>query len=408
MLPRQMSRAAVAAAIVLSMSAADAQFYGDGCPACGPVSTPVASCVPIQPVQTTCYQTVPVTTYKQERQTVKVPYYETEYQEREVTVMRPVTSSREVEVPTVSHHNVTEYHAVNRDMGRWVTRYQPIKKCTACQVDPRLGLIGWLNRTGYSFRTAFMPNYTTSRHYVPNMMACTVPVTRQVAVRGTRRVTVNETRMVAERKTERIPVQRLAWRKETRTVMRPQTAYRTVPIGTQLAYGYGSHRYGGYGLGSVTTFVPAILEDSRTVLAPTPDPISENPRTADGRTMFYEDDEDDEDANSIRYDRRHRSADDHDSSFRKSSRSHSLESVPQKRRFSDDDSHSIEPIDDFSTLGTSVNRPGQVVIPAVYQRLDVVLSESPGWNRTSPKTALKSSRAATRPSQISLTQSFDN
>ena len=98
MLPRQMFRAALTVAVVLSMSTASAQFYNKGC----------SSCVPIQPVQTTCYQTVPVTTYRQEKQTVQEPYYQTAYEDREVTVMRPVTVRREVEVPTVSYRTVTK------------------------------------------------------------------------------------------------------------------------------------------------------------------------------------------------------------------------------------------------------------------------------------------------------------
>ena len=123
------------------------------------------------------------------------------WKNREVTVYRPVTTSREVEVPTVSYQNVVENRTVNKDMGRWVTNYHPVAKCAPCQVDPRPGVMGWMNRTGYSMRTAFVPNYTTSRQYVPSMMTCNVPTVRQVAVQGTRRVTVQETKMVAERKT---------------------------------------------------------------------------------------------------------------------------------------------------------------------------------------------------------------
>ena len=130
-----MSRAAVIAGLVLSMSPANAQFYGNnGCSNCGPVSAPMASCTPIQPVQTTCYQTVPVTTYRQEKQTVREPYYRTTYEDREVTVMRLMTTQRTVEVPTVSYQNVTEYKTVQRDMGRWITRYTPVQKCSPCQV----------------------------------------------------------------------------------------------------------------------------------------------------------------------------------------------------------------------------------------------------------------------------------
>ncbi|MFN9718509.1 MAG: hypothetical protein ACK58L_07440 [Planctomycetota bacterium] len=283
MLSRRLSFGTALSALVISMQAtAQAQFYNGGC-GCGAVAAaPIAQCTPIQPVQATCYQTVPVTTFTREKQTVEVPTYETAYEDREVTVYRPVTQNREVEVPTVSYQNVTEYRTVNRDMGRWITRYHPVAKYSPCQVDPRPGVIGWMNRTGYSMRTAFMPNYTTSRQYVPNMVSCNVPYTRQVAIQGTRRVTVQETKMVAERKTERIPVQKLVMKKEEVTVMRPQTAYRTVPIGTQTAYGMpyigGSQfAYGGY-----------LIDNTRTAAAPSPDPAFGE----GGRTTFREDSSD--------------------------------------------------------------------------------------------------------------------
>lgn len=267
MLSRRLPLSAALSALVLSMQAtAQAQYYDSGC-GCGAVAAaPIAQCTPIQPVQATCYQTVPVTTYTREKQTVEVPTYETAYEEREVTQYRPVTRSREVEVPTVSYQNVTEYRTVNRDMGRWITRYHPVTKCAPCQVDPRPGVIGWMNRTGYSMRTAFMPNYTTSRQYVPNMVTCNVPQTRQVAIQGTRRVTVQETEMVAERTTQKVAVQKLVMKTQTVEVMRPQTAYRTVPIGTQTAYGMpyiGGSQFA-YGNG-------IIIDNTRTATAPKPD-----------------------------------------------------------------------------------------------------------------------------------------
>lgn len=379
MLPRQMFRAALTAAVVLSTSAANAQFYGDGCSGCGPVAAPVASCTPIQPVQTTCYQTVPVTTYRQEKQTVREPYYRTTYEDREVTVMKPVTTQREVEIPTVSYRNVTEYRTVHRDMGRWITRYTPVQKCSPCQVDPRPGLIGWLNRTGYSFRTAFRPNYYSSREYVPNMMACTVPTTRQVAVRGTRRVTVNETKMVAEKTTERVAVQKLDYRERVVSVMRPQVAYRTVPIGSQLAYGYG-----GYGYGSATAFAPII--ESRTALTPEPDPISRRSARADDDKPMFSDDRD---------------SDDDPDKFRRSGYS-----------------QEVEPLETLDFDSTSRDSK-QLLIPATYTRPASAAKPAPtakpaaagsgGWSRTSRKTALRSSsQTSARESQVTLTQKSAN
>lgn len=294
MLFKQLLTAAVVA-IGLSQSQVNAQFYNSGCSSCASSPAPVAmaqtTCAPVVPVQSTCYQTVPVTTYKRERQTVKEPYYTTAYENRKVTVLEPVTRQRTVEVPTVSYRTVTENRTTQRDLGRWQTNYQPIAKCAPCQVDPRPGLIGWLNRTGYSFRSSFIPNYRTTRQYVPRRVVCNTPVTRQVAVRGTKKVVVNETHMVARTKTERVEVQKLAFREKEVTVMRPTVAYQTVPIGTQTAYGYGggalAYGYGGgslaygspYGYGSGIAYIED-EDDARTANRPERDSNFDEPRTA--------------------------------------------------------------------------------------------------------------------------------
>lgn len=335
----------------------------------------MASCTPIQPVQTTCYQTVPVTTYRQEKQTVREPYYRTTYEDREVTVMRPMTTQRTVEVPTVSYQNVTEYKTVQRDMGRWITRYTPVQKCSPCQVDARPGMIGWLNRTGYSFRTAFMPNYHTSRQYVPNMMACSVPVTRQVAVRGTRQVTVNETKMVAEKKTERVAVQKLDYRERVVNVMKPQTAYRTVPIGTQTAYGFG-----GYGYSGVTAFAPTII-DSRTALSPDPDPnFSRSANRSDTKDTFRGDADTGRQAEGTK-------------PFRPSSETRELAPV-------DDDLH-------FGPSTRNSRHQDDLVIPATYSK--PTRRRSGGWAPTSRETVLRSSsQSASSMSKVTLTQKSEN
>lgn len=296
---RQLIRAASVMAILTTTTLASAQFYGsNGCSSCGtsasyarPMATAsncapiqsVSQCTPIQPVYSACYQTVPVTTYKREKQTVEVPEYYTDYEQRDVTTYTPVTQTREVEVPTVSYRTVSENRTVTKDMGRWVTNYQPVGKCAPCQVDPRAGMMGWLNRTGYSFRSAFTPNYRTSRQYVPKMMACNVPYTRQVAVRGMKKVAVQETKMVAKTTKQRVAVQRVRMKTRTVEVARPVTAYRTVPIGTTLAYGgYGnSLAYGGYGLGgSSVAFLPDEDDrDTRSARRPEPDAAFDGDRT---------------------------------------------------------------------------------------------------------------------------------
>lgn len=303
---RQLIRAASVMVILTTTSLASAQLFGSrGCSSCGtsasyaaPIATAsncapiqsVSQCTPIQPVYSACYQRVPVTTYKTETQKVEVPEYYTDYEDRDVTTYTPVTRTREVEVPTVSYQTVSENRTVTKDMGRWVTNYQPVSKCAPCQVDPRPGMMGWLNRTGYSFRTAFTPNYRTSRQYVPKMMACNVPYTRQVAVRGTRKVAIQETQMVAKVTKQRVAVQRVRMKTRTVEVRRPVTAYRTVPIGSTLAYGgYGNTlAYGGYGLGgSSVAFLPEEDDrDTRSARAPEPDSaFSDDRREAADRRL---------------------------------------------------------------------------------------------------------------------------
>jgi hypothetical protein len=312
MLSRRMSVGAALGLLICSLpcGTARAQFFGSSC-GCGPVSgASVAAWTPMQPAYSACYQTVPVTSYVQEKQTVEVPTYETDWETRKVTVYRPVTQTKEIEVPTVSYQNVTEYQTVNRDMGRWITRYHPVTKYAPCQVDPRPGVVGWFNRTGYSMRTAFMPNYTTSREYVPNLVTCNVPVTRQVAVRGTQRVSVQETRMVAEAREEKVQVQRLVMKKEQRVVMRPETSWRTVPIGTATAFGPW--------IGGTQTVYGA--PSSRTAAAPAPDPIGggsaeRSAEGSDGERRFERSANDGENVRGSGYEREIREPNDSDPDF---------------------------------------------------------------------------------------------
>ncbi|HAP07809.1 MAG TPA: hypothetical protein DCR20_08265 [Planctomycetaceae bacterium] len=259
MLSRRISLSAALGFLLcgLHSTPVNAQLFGNPC-ACGPAQNAWA----VQSAAATCYQTVPVTTYVQEKQTVDVATWQTVMENREVTTYRPETVSRTVEVPTVSYQNVVEHQTVNRDMGRWITRYHPVSRYSPCQIDPRPGVVGWLNRTGYSMRTAFMPSYTTSREYVPNVMAFSVPVTRQVAVRSTQRMTYQETRLVRKVEMEKVPVQKLVYKPEQRTVMRPETTWRTVPIGTAMAMSPW---------GGVQT-VYGVPVQTRTAAGPRPDP----------------------------------------------------------------------------------------------------------------------------------------
>ena len=89
-----------------------------------------------------------------------------------------------------------------------------------------------MNRTAYSVRSAFTPNYYVSRQYVPRIVSQTVPVTRQVAVRGTQQVTYNVTRYEAHKTTRRVAVNTVKYVESEETVSQPVTVYRTVPTGT--------------------------------------------------------------------------------------------------------------------------------------------------------------------------------
>jgi hypothetical protein len=287
------SRFAIAATAALGamVSPAQGQIYNDGCNTC-------------QPIMQSCYQTVPVTEYQPVRQTVRRPVYKTAYVEQPVTVYKPVSEQRTAQVPTVRYQNVTTYRTVNKDMGRWVTQYRPNPRIAPCQYDNRPGVIGWFNRTGYQLKSAFTPKYTPIRQYQQRMMTCTVPQTRRVAVRGTRTVAYNVTRMVPTQTVQRRPIQQLSYVNEEVTVMRPRTTYRTVPMGTAVAYAptYGSSiaslpiggssiAYGGLGGSSLAyngfsngTIRNAEVIEDRPVRAAELTPEPDDLREAEGMT----------------------------------------------------------------------------------------------------------------------------
>lgn len=205
----------------------------NNCGTCAPVST----CEVVQqPVMQTCYQTVPVTEYQQVKQVVKRPIVETRYVDQPVTEYVPVTEQRTCEVPTVSYQNVTEMRTQTRNMGYWVTKYQPNCRPAPCEVDSRPGLAGWWNRTTTQATNAFTPAYTAQREYVARTCVQQVPVTRQVAIQGTRQVAYNVTTMVAKQSTRQVAVNEVRYVDEEVTAMRPVTVMRTVPIGSQMAF----------------------------------------------------------------------------------------------------------------------------------------------------------------------------
>jgi hypothetical protein len=370
--------AAITAAFVATPSASAQYYNSGGCSSCAPPAPTITSCAPIQPVYSSCYQTVPVTTYQQEKQTVKVPVYKTSYETREVTVHEPVTRQKTVSVPTVAYKTVYENRTINKDNGRWQTNYHPVAKCDPCQVDSRPGMIGWLNRTGYSFRSAFVPNYRTTRQYVPNMMTCNVQVPRQVAVHGTKQVVQNYTEFVAKKVAQRVEVRKLAYEEKEITVSRPVTAYRTVPIGTSMAYGYGGYGYPG------SQIVRVIDEEdtSRTARRPEPDSAFGDLKSADETFK--------EDGLAPRSGDKSFNRKEVDSRFQRSSHSHELPSInpglEQPRRvFPSEDTSKP----DFSTFESSQRESRYDDRQAAYSH-DRTPTVTRGWTasrRSSENTA---------------------
>ena len=235
-------------ALAAATQPAQAQWFPYGGDACGSCSTVQTQCA--QPVMQTCYQTVPVTEYQPVRQTVRKAVPETRYVEQPVTEYRPVTETRVCNVPTVQYQDVTEYRQVCRNTTQYVRNIEPVCKPSPCEIDSRPGMLGWMNRTSYDFASMFTPNYRTRVTAIPQTFVENVPVTRRVAIQGTRQVSYNVTNMVATQTTRRVAINSVRYEDAEETVMRPVTVMRTVPTGTAMTFaplGYGGSQtvYGG-------------------------------------------------------------------------------------------------------------------------------------------------------------------
>lgn len=249
---RNMVRASYLLGVLITLTSAQVANAQWGCPTPCPTVCPCP-----RPVLQTCYRTVPVTEYRKVRQTVMKPVYSTKYVDQKVTAYRPETETRTANVPTVSYHNVTECRTVTKNCGYWRTRYQQRCQIAPCQYDRRPGLLGWLNRTGYSIRSTFTPKTIAHREYVPRTVAYNVPSTRRVAHHGTRKVAYKVTRMVPYTTTRRVAVRTMKMVAHNVVHNQPVTVWRTIPVGSRLAYANG-----------LTT----------TALAPVPDPVSATAR----------------------------------------------------------------------------------------------------------------------------------
>jgi hypothetical protein len=196
---------------------------------CNPCCCPPPICV--QPA----FQSVPVTELREVRQVVQKPVVETKYVEQPVTEYRQVVEQKTADIPTVSYQNVTELHTVQRDCGHWTTQYHCRPKLSPCQYDGRPDLLGFLNRTQYSVRMAFTPDYYGERIYIPNVVAQQVPVTRQVAIRGTQTVNYQVAKVVPIHSTRKIAVNTVRMVAEEIVTQRPVTVMKMVPFGSTYA-----------------------------------------------------------------------------------------------------------------------------------------------------------------------------
>ncbi len=203
--------------------------------------SPAPSCYCIRPVTQTYYQSIPVTEYRQVTTTVRRPVIETSYVDQQVTEYRPVTEVKTVQVPTVSYQTVTSYQTVQQPTGQWITRFQQVPRITPCQYDNRPDLFGLINRTAFSIRQAFTPSVIASREYVGSMITQQIPVTRTVAVQGTRQVSYNVTRMVAQTSTRKVAVNSVRYVEQQVAMLQPVTVIRNIPVGTRTAFSYSPY-----------------------------------------------------------------------------------------------------------------------------------------------------------------------
>lgn len=198
-------------------------------------STPVpqvsaAICTPQQVTH------VAVTEIHECRQTVQRPVVEQQLVDHQVTELHPVVETQTAQIPTVSYQTVTECQTRTRDAGQWIKTYQANPRVSPCEYDPRPGLSGWLNRTGYSIRMAFTPAVTAQHQYVPNVITESVPVTRQIAIPGTRQVAYQVTKMVPVTTTRKVAVNSVRMVAQEVVTKHPVTVMRPVgSLGTQSA-----------------------------------------------------------------------------------------------------------------------------------------------------------------------------
>jgi hypothetical protein len=258
-------------------SEAQAQMMGD-CNTCGRPSIfswrPFNQCGCAQACPTSCamaqpvpvYQSVPVTEMRQVQQVVMKPITETKYVDQTVTEYQQVMEQKTAQIPQVSYQPVTQYQTQTKDYGKWVSYKECVNKVPSCQYDSSPTLLGWMNRTGNSVRNTFTPNQVTRRVYQPNVVAYQTPITRQVPVQTMQTVTYNVAKVVPITTTKKVAINTVRYENQIVTAQVPITVMKSVPVGTQTAFGFVPYTNG---------------SGTQTATAPTPDPIS-GAKTAEG------------------------------------------------------------------------------------------------------------------------------
>ncbi len=239
----------------------------------------VNDCFCAQPVPQPVCRTVPVTEYRQVRRIVRKPVIEQRVVEQPVTEYRPVVETRTVDVQTIEYQDVVECRTVQYQTGYWQVRWCPVPRVSPCEYDSRPDLLGFLNRLGYTIQMTLTPPVVPVAQYVPQTIVRTVPVTRRIAIPKTRKVTYNVTRWVPYTTTKKVVMNVVKYLDEEVVAWEPVTVWRTVPVGTQLAY----------------TYTPLVVGPAQTTLVPQPDPISSSSgsktqptRTATSRSHKYQ------------------------------------------------------------------------------------------------------------------------
>lgn len=206
--------------------------------AVAPVTQTVVAVKAMQAVVQPIMENVSVTEYQPVKRTVSKPVLSTEYVDQAVTVMTPVTEQRTANVSTVDYQTITEYKTVRKQVGGgWVTNNVPTNRVSAYQYDNRPNVAGAMNRATYNLRSAFTPPYQQTRSYTqPQMMTCTVPCQKRVAVPGMKQVTYNVTRMQPTQTTRKVAVTKTTYQTAEVTVMAPVQVVKTMQVGTRVSY----------------------------------------------------------------------------------------------------------------------------------------------------------------------------